>query len=99
MSENLSFNQKLDLATDITDCAVALLDLQDPLEQAIDRTYKAAVDHADALRRDGQADTRALLIAYGGLRAMVDQLDRHTRNLGRLLDDPAAAAQPTLAAK
>ena len=96
MSENLSFNQKLELATDVTDCAVALLNLQDPLEQAIDRSYKAAVDHTDALRRDGQADPRALLIAYGGLRAVAEQFDRQVQTLGRLLDESAAS---TLAAK
>ena len=97
MSENPSFNEKLDLANDITDRAICLLDLQDPLEQAIERAYRAAIDHGDALRRDGQADPAKLLVAYGGLRAVLDQLDRHACKLGELLGEPitirAAAAK------
>ena len=43
MSQNQPFNRLLDAATQMSDCAVNLLDTEDALEAAIGRTYTATI--------------------------------------------------------
>ena len=102
MSQNQPFNRLLDAATQMSDCAVNLLDTEDALEAAIGRTYTATIDYTDAIRRGEQPDARQVLIAYGGLRAILDHVEKQVATLGGLLTADQAAAptrQPTASAK
>ena len=95
MSQNQPFNRLLDAATQMSDCAVHILDTEDALEAAIGRTYKATIDYTDALRRGEQPDPRKLLIAWGGLRAILDHVERQVATLGGLLTADQATATIT----
>ena len=102
MSRNQPFNRLLDAATQMSDCAVNLLDTEDALEAAIGRTYTATIDYTDAIRRGEQPDARQVLIAYGGLRAILDHVEKQVATLGGLLTADQATAptsQPTARAK
>ena len=86
----------------MSDCAVHLPDIKDALEAAIGRTYKAAIDYTDALRLGQPPDPRKLLIARGGLRAILDHVKRQVATLGGLLgaDDATTPINPlTFSAK
>ena len=99
MPQNQPFNRLLDAATQMSDCAVNLLDTEDALEAAIGRTYKATIDFTDALRRGEQPDPRKVFIAYGGLRAILDHVEDQVATLGGLLgaDESATPITPTAA--
>ncbi|MCB9764979.1 MAG: hypothetical protein H6739_34720 [Alphaproteobacteria bacterium] len=75
-----------DSIDDLLDAAVHLLDLDDAVSAAIEDTYRRAVDLRDAHDRGAPAELRALLVAYGGLRAMMAQADDRLRALGEALD-------------
>lgn len=86
MSPEQTFNVHFERVTDLTDRAVNLIDTEDALGASIAGLYKAIIDHADAVKAGAEPDPRRVLVAYGGLRAVHDQVGRQLDRIGQLLD-------------
>ncbi|MCB9765620.1 MAG: hypothetical protein H6739_37950 [Alphaproteobacteria bacterium] len=71
---------------DLLDPAVHLLDLSDELATAIEDTYRRAVDLRDARLAGKPVDLRALLIAYGGLCALMAQAQQQLQRMGEAIE-------------
>lgn len=87
-----------EVVTDLAEQAIALLDCNDELSQAIEDNYRAAEMFRLRYEAGESADPSELLMAYGALRALLRQaqnrVEAQAQSLGRLGVVPLARPVP-----
>ncbi|MCB9741822.1 MAG: hypothetical protein H6740_04355 [Alphaproteobacteria bacterium] len=73
MTEPIVNHEESDTINDVADHAVTLLDCADDLSAAIEENYRAAERFRRRYESGEPADPREVLMAFGGLKAMLRQ--------------------------
>ena len=98
MTPSIHHRDISEVVTDLAEQAIALLDCNDELSQAIEDNYRAAEMFRLRYEAGESVDPSELLMAYGALRALLRQaqnrVEAQAQSLGRLGVAPIARPAP-----